>query len=199
MSMYWYNGGFYMIPQENSIEISDEYWEELLEGQSQGKEIRLNADGYPVLIDPEPITIIKTDPTSLEIIDALKLLIKPQLEAMIDQDAVKNKVLFDTWKSKIGLEVQYKDRLYYNEELYRVLKTHIVKEEQTPDENIGVLYELIQPNYSGTREDPIPYQEGMTLQLGKYYIQSGKVYLCYKDLDTATGTLESLSNYVQVI
>ncbi|KAE9639050.1 phage tail protein [Pseudomonas sp. PB106] len=50
-------GGFYNpaintnIPSD-AVEITQEYWMELLNGQSSGKIIVANDDGYPVLIDP---------------------------------------------------------------------------------------------------------------------------------------------------
>jgi hypothetical protein len=36
--------------------ISDETWETLLNGQSDGKRMRLNQDGSPDLVDPPPLT-----------------------------------------------------------------------------------------------------------------------------------------------
>lgn len=50
--MYWKNG-FYDKPLEGSVEISVEYWQELLDGQSSGKEIKENTDGYPILVEHE--------------------------------------------------------------------------------------------------------------------------------------------------
>lgn len=50
---YW-KQGFYDEPQEGSVEITDEYWQELLQGQSQGKQIEENEKGYPILIDYQP-------------------------------------------------------------------------------------------------------------------------------------------------
>ena len=51
---YWKNG-FYLKQIEGSIEITDDYWQELLDGQSQGKQIVTNESGYPVLKDyPAP-------------------------------------------------------------------------------------------------------------------------------------------------
>jgi hypothetical protein len=48
---YWKNG-FYSMPIEESVEITDEYWQELLNGQSQGKRIVTNEEGYPIISDP---------------------------------------------------------------------------------------------------------------------------------------------------
>ena len=51
---YWKNG-FYLQSQEDSVEITDDYWKELLEGQSNGKQITSNEEGYPILIErPAP-------------------------------------------------------------------------------------------------------------------------------------------------
>lgn len=52
MAKYW-KQGFYDELQEGSVEITEEYWQELLDGQSSGKEIRENESGYPVLVDHE--------------------------------------------------------------------------------------------------------------------------------------------------
>lgn len=48
--MYW-KDGFYDYPVEDSVEITVEYWKGLLDGQASGKEIKENADGYPVLVE----------------------------------------------------------------------------------------------------------------------------------------------------
>lgn len=50
--MYWKNG-FYDVPQNGSVEISVEYWQELLKGQSTGKQIVENSEGYPILVEYE--------------------------------------------------------------------------------------------------------------------------------------------------
>ena len=52
MAKYW-KKGFYDELQKGSVEITEEYWQELLDGQSSGKEIRENESGYPVLVDHE--------------------------------------------------------------------------------------------------------------------------------------------------
>jgi hypothetical protein len=48
---YW-KEGFYLDQIENSVEITDEYWQELLNGQSNGKQIASDENGYPILADP---------------------------------------------------------------------------------------------------------------------------------------------------
>jgi len=50
---YGETGGFSETPREGSVEITDEYWMELLNAQSDGGyAIASNADGYPVIVLP---------------------------------------------------------------------------------------------------------------------------------------------------
>ena len=62
---YWKNG-FYLEQIENSVEITDSYWKELLEGQSQGKQIASDENGYPILKEQPPPTQEEID--SIELI-----------------------------------------------------------------------------------------------------------------------------------
>lgn len=48
---YW-KQGFHLAYIEGSVEIEDDYWQELLNGQSQGKQIVSDEDDYPILADP---------------------------------------------------------------------------------------------------------------------------------------------------
>ena len=50
--MYWKNG-FYDTLVDGAVEISVEYWKKLLDGQSSGKLIVTNDEGYPVLVENE--------------------------------------------------------------------------------------------------------------------------------------------------
>lgn len=51
--MYW-KQGFFEEPIEGGVEITREYWQMLLEGQSNGKVISEDINGYPVLKEYEP-------------------------------------------------------------------------------------------------------------------------------------------------
>lgn len=50
--MYW-KQGFYDEPQEGSVEIENNYYHELLDGQSSEKEIEEDEHGYPKLVEHE--------------------------------------------------------------------------------------------------------------------------------------------------
>lgn len=51
-NMYW-NNGFYDTKVNGAVEISEEYYQELLSGQSAGKLIVENDEGYPKLVEYE--------------------------------------------------------------------------------------------------------------------------------------------------
>ena len=51
--MYWKNG-FYDVPIDGAVEITEKYWKELLDGQSAGLIIVENEKGYPILKEYEP-------------------------------------------------------------------------------------------------------------------------------------------------
>lgn len=48
--IYW-KQGFYCEPVDGAVEITEEYWQELLFAQSQGKLISEDESGYPIAID----------------------------------------------------------------------------------------------------------------------------------------------------
>lgn len=54
MHIYYKDNGFYLEPQENALEISEELHIKLIEGQSQGKQIMPNEEGFPILTEPAP-------------------------------------------------------------------------------------------------------------------------------------------------
>lgn len=63
MTIYFYaasTGGFY-TPDINPtmptdiVEITEEYYQFLLQGQGEGKQIVADAQGYPILITPAPV------------------------------------------------------------------------------------------------------------------------------------------------
>ena len=117
--MYWKNG-FYDKPLEGSVEISVEYWQELLDGQSSGKEIKENTDGYPILVEHEYT------------IDELKEMKIAEINAYDKSDAVNSFTLAgkQIWLDKdtrvglvnsIGIEKEsgrMNTTLWYNAEKY---------------------------------------------------------------------------------
>lgn len=117
--MYWKNG-FHDTPQEGAIEITKKYWQELLDGQSAGKLIVTNDEGYPILVEHEYT------------IDELKEMKIAEINAYDKSDAVNSFTLAgkQIWLDKdtrvglvnsIGIEKEsgrINTTLWYNAEKY---------------------------------------------------------------------------------
>lgn len=154
------------------------------------------ADGWTVY-EPEPyVPQPKLEPYEYEVTAALKSMMQPQLMSLSDGEAVKVKALYDPWASKIGEEVDAGEKLYYDDKLIRVRQKHTVQEQYPPSVDTASLYEEINEKNAGTLEDPIPYNNNMELENGKYYSQNGVTYLCTRD--TGTPVYADLKDLVDI-
>lgn len=159
------------------------------------------ADGWTVY-EPEPyIPQPKLEPDAYEMVAAFRTMVQPQILTLSDEEAVKVKVLYDTWTSKIGQLLEVDTRLYYNDKLYKVIQQHTAQSDWIPDKE-SALYGLIS-EHAGTLEDPIPYERKMVLEQGKYYTQFDEIYLCITnsivgyDVDLNDGSLAALLQKVE--
>lgn len=143
------------------------------------------ADGWTEYV-PEPyVPQPKLEPYDYEVTAALRMMVQPQLLTLSNSEAVKVKGLYDPWASKVGQEVDTDMKLYYDDKLYKVRQKHTVQEQYPPSVETASLYEEINETHAGTLEDPIPYNNNMELEEGKYYIQDGITYLCTRNTDIA--------------
>lgn len=101
-----------------------------------------------------------------------------------DEKAAEVPALFPTWSSKIGEAVDVGERLYYDGKLWKVLQAHTVQAEWTPDVSASLFTQVVVQGEGedepGTLDNPIPYEGNMELDEGKYYIQDGVVYHCFR-------------------
>ena len=114
MTMYYKNGFFDdtdggFVP-ESAVEISQDKYIELINGQSQGKQIIANKTGNPVLIDQQPSAahVLNLDTLKWEISaekqTALLAETQTRLIANIDEHAAK---IYSTWTR---FESEYRER-----------------------------------------------------------------------------------------
>lgn len=84
--------------------------------------------------------------------------------------------------------------------LYAVLQDHTILSHYVPCVDTAALYVEVTPEYNeegellGTLENPIEYSGNMVLENGKYYVQSGTVYLCNRD--TVNPVYHNLSDLI---
>lgn len=96
-------------------------------------------------------------------------------------------------------------KLQHNNKLWKVLQEHTVQEQYKPGTGTESLYtEVVESTGDtevGTLDNPIPYNNNMELEEGKYYSQSGVSYKCTRN--TGQPVYNPLSElvgiYVEVI
>ncbi len=100
---------------------------------------------------------------------------------LTDEESLELKEMYPEWESKMGQQVNAGEKYQYNGKLWKVLQQHTVQENWKPDEGTESLYTEVSKGHAGTKDDPIPYNNNMELENGKYYSQGGVTYLCTRD------------------
>ena len=114
-------------------------------------------------------------------------------ESATDEQALTVQELYPAWRE--GLECKAGDRVQRGGRLWRCLQAHTSQTGWEP-ENVPALFTEITESHAGTLDDPIPYNGNMALEAGKYYSQSGTVYLCTRD--TVNPVYSALADLVGV-
>ena len=109
------------------------------------------------------------------------MLIRQQINglAVDDNTALRMMEFYPEWVSGTDYTVGYK--VQRGGKLWRCLQAHTGQTGWEPSMNTASLWEEICESHAGTLADPIPYSGNMALEAGKYYSQSGAVYLCTRD------------------
>ena len=112
--------------------------------------------------------------------EVTSLLIRQQINTLSvdDSTALRMREFYPVWETGQDYPVSFK--VQYGGALYRSLQTHTSQDGWEP-ENAPSLWTEICESHGGTLSDPIPYSGNMALEAGKYYSQSGAVYLCTRD------------------
>lgn len=148
---------------------------------------------------PEPEPYVKYEPYEDEVVAKLKQLLQEQVTQQTDEEALDNIELFPTWISKIGVQVNQGERLYFDDKLYKVLQTHTPQDDWRPDATAS-LYVQVVADDSGTIDNPTPFEIGMELVEGKYYTENNVKYRCIRELAQSVWHLADLvGNYVEVV
>lgn len=98
---------------------------------------------------------------------------------------------------KRGKQVEKGVIFKYGGKLWRVVQPHTPMDIYPPSIDTASLYTRVEPEHSGTLEDPIPYEQGMAFESGKYYEQFGVVYVCI--LTTLTGYPNDLKDLPTIV
>lgn len=126
-----------------------------------------------------------------------------QTMALTDDEALQVKDMYPEWSEFVNKKLTQGMKVQYGGKLYKVRQDiATVLENQPPSIDTAALYEEINETHAGTAEDPIPYNNNMTLEEGKYYSQDGVTYHCtrgtgiavYQDLKDLVGIYVEQAN-----
>lgn len=96
-----------------------------------------------------------------------------------DTDAAKLTLCYDSWETDKAYKVG--DRVECDGKLWKCRQAHTSQENWKPSINTASLWEVINVENAGTLDDPIPYDQTMTVYNGKYYLEEGIIYKCIHD------------------
>lgn len=96
-----------------------------------------------------------------------------------DSEAVKIPLCYDPWTTDKAYKVG--DRVECDGKLWKCRQAHTSQENWKPSTETASLWEVIDVEHAGTLEDPIPYDQTMTVYNGKYYLEEGIIYKCVRD------------------
>lgn len=116
-----------------------------------------------------------------------------------DTQAAKLYLCYDPWTTDKAYKVG--DRVECDGKLWKCRQAHTSQENWKPSINSASLWEVINVENAGTLEDPIPYDQTMTVYNGKYYLEEGIIYKCIRDPGQPLyATCASLvGNYFEVV
>ena len=104
------------------------------------------------------------------------------LLALPDAKAATIPYCYPSWQSYIGGKLKKDVRVEYGGALWKTRQEiPTVLKNQFPSIDTAALYDRIDVEHAGTLEDPIPYENTMTVYKDKYYLEDGIIYLCLED------------------
>lgn len=157
------------------------------------------ADGWQPYTPPE---LAEPQPT---IDDQLRELLLEQYNGrtdITDEEALKRPLLVYSWDTYIGKALAKGQVVSHGGKLWRVRQdVAAVLEGQGPSLDTAALYEVIEVEPAGTKDDPIPYTPPMEIFSGKYYTDGGVLYRCTRDSGQALNNAmaELVGIYVETV
>ena len=147
-----------------------------------------------------PEEVPQTEPDSGEVLEQIKSLLQGDVEKMDDKAALEKPALFPSWASQDGKELGAGKRVWFNGKLYRVVKKHIVRADRAPSVYTTDLYAEVTAMAQGTKENPVMFQIGMSLQAGLYYKQHNVLYRCIAPVQNCQQNLSAIKGrYVETV
>lgn len=115
-----------------------------------------------------------------------------------DTEALSVQEFYPTWKA--GISVKKGDKYNYNGSLWQVVQSHLTQIGYEPSQNTLAIWKKVDSgSHAGTLEDPIPYEQGMSLEKDRYYIQYDLIYVCIQSSGPLVYDLKDVPSLVTLI
>lgn len=136
------------------------------------------ADGWELYVAPEPVPY---QPSQMEMLEKYQLKQFNERTDVSDEDALEFSILVYDWDTYINKPIKAGQLIGYEGKVWRAVQDHTVLSTYPPSIDTASLYEEVNIVDDGTIDNPIPYNNNMALESGKYYIQDDVKYLCIRD------------------
>ena len=114
--------------------------------------------------------------------EQLVAFLKQARETATDEVALQGKELYINWdEMPDGTEIPEGKRLNCDDILWRCIQTHNKQSDRRPSIYTASLFTAINVEHAGTKEDPIPVPDQLTMfeyEWGKYYLEGSTLYIC---------------------
>lgn len=98
-----------------------------------------------------------------------------------DNTALRMKSYYPTFNSIVGKTVKKGFKFTHDDKLWQVIQPELtIQGHYPPGRGTESLYTEICESYDGSEYDPIPYDNNMALENGKYYTQDNVLYKCFR-------------------
>ena len=118
--------------------------------------------------------------------------------SLSDEDALEVPMIFDPWT--VGHTYAVGDRFTYEDKLYKVIQAHTSQADWLPNATPSLYVEVAKGGQGDDPSNPIPYNNNMELENGKYYSQYEVIYHCFRDtgIPVYNDLKDLVGHYVEV-
>lgn len=199
------------LTQSGTVDIKDRVFQQIayLTKPEQATEWRQVTDmeRAQIIAQAQVLDTSELTPEYLQKVDTLIAAIPAAINTrnFTDQQALNNMEWFPVWgdeNAPMGMEVDagfmFRHKTVEEEKysLYKSLKKHTLSAEWIPGQGTESLYAKVSL-HKGTKEDPIPYEQNMLIEEGKYYTQYDVMYIGLQT--TLTGYPSDLKDMPSVV
>lgn len=199
------------LTQAGTVDIKDRVFQQIayLTKPEQATEWRQVTDmeRAQIIAQAQVLDTSELTPEYLQKVDALVAAIPATINTrnFTEQEALENMEWFPVWGDEnayMGMPVEkgfmFRHKVEGEAEhtLYKVLQPHTLSAEWVPGQGTESLYAKVSL-HKGTKEDPIPYEQNMLIEEGKYYTQYDMLYIGLQT--TLTGYPSDLKDMPSVV